>query len=171
MRSSLTTLALATSVMMATGCGEKPSAPATQQTAPASAAADDHHHGAAPHGGTITDWGGGVYHVEFTVDHDAKSASVYILGSDGKSPEPVKADKILLSISDPAFQVELNADPLPGELGGMSSRFVGTHDNLGIVREFAGTVSGEVEGTPYVGEFSEVAGDHGHEHSTPLSRK
>jgi hypothetical protein len=37
-------------------------------------AAGDHEHGAGPHGGTLADWGGGKYHVEFTVDHDAKEA-------------------------------------------------------------------------------------------------
>ena len=28
-----------------------------------------HSHGAGPHDGTLADWGGGKYHVEFTVDH------------------------------------------------------------------------------------------------------
>jgi hypothetical protein len=146
------------------GCGEKATPPAPNQTAQAPAAEEDHHHGAAPHGGTIADWGGGVYHVEFTVDHDKKSTAVYILGSDGKSPQPIKADKIMLSITEPATQVELKADPLAGEAAGTSSRFVGEHDNLGIVREFAGSITGEVDGTPYAGDFAEVAGDHGHEH-------
>ena len=28
-----------------------------------------------------------------------------------------------------------------------------THDNLGKVQEFAGTITGDVEGTPYTGDF------------------
>jgi hypothetical protein len=164
-------LTLAAAVMM--GCGSNETSTASDATpsggtaeAPAPTSDDDteehHHHGTGPNGGTVTDWGGGTYHVEFTVDHDKKESAVYILGSDGKSPAPVKADKVLLSINDPAFEVELAAQPLEGEAEGTSSRFVGQHENLGIVREFAGTITGEVDGTPYAGEFAEVA--HGHEH-------
>lgn len=143
------------------GCGSAdelkpapgPSTPADQAAQPAETPA--HSHGAGPNGGALADWGGGKFHVEFTVDHDKKESVVYVLGGDEKTPAPVKADKLLLSIKDPEFQVELAADPLDGEAEGMSSRFVGTHDNLGIVQEFAGSISGEVDGTPYVGEFKE----------------
>lgn len=122
-----------------------------------------HGHGAGPHEGTLADWGGGKYHVEFTVDHDKKEATVYILGGDEKSPAPIKADKLLLAIKQPAFQVDLSAQPLDGETGGQASRFVGKHDSLGIVQEFAGTISGEVDGTPYTGDFAEEA-HVGHDH-------
>ena len=44
-----------------------------------------HGHGAGPNGGTLADWGGGKFHVEFTVDHDKKETVVYILGSDEKT--------------------------------------------------------------------------------------
>ena len=152
----------------AIGCGSKDS---PSNTAPGGAAPpagadssatseEEHHHGEGPHGGTVTDWGGGTYHVEFTVDHDKKESAVYILGSDGKSPAPIKADRVLLSINEPAFDVELVAQPLDGEPEGESSRFVGQHENLGIVREFAGTITGEVDGTPYAGDFAEVAHEH-----------
>jgi hypothetical protein len=151
------------------GCGGNPeegedAQPATDaQPAADSSAGDGGHpaHGEGPHGGVVTDWGGGAYHVEFTVDHDKKEATVYILGSDEKTPAPIKADKLLLSINEPEFQAELKAQPLEGEAEGMSSRFVGTNDNLGIVREFAGTISGEVDGTPYAGDFKEEPhGEH-----------
>jgi hypothetical protein len=125
----------------------------------------DHHHGAGPHDGTLADWGGGKYHVEFTVDHDKKEAVIYVLGGDEKTPAPVKtADgKLLLTIKEPAFQVELAARPLAGETEGTSSCYGGTHESLGIVREFAGTISGEVDGTPFAGEFAEEPhGDHDH---------
>ena len=92
---------------------------------------------------------------EFTVDHGKKEATVYILGGDAKSPAPIKAEKLLLSINDPQFQVDLAAQPLKGEAAGSSSRFVGTHDNLGKVQEFAGTISGEADGKPYAGDFKE----------------
>lgn len=114
-------------------------------------------HGAGPHEGAVADWGGGKFHVEFTVDHEKKEATVYVLGSDEKTPAPVKSDKILLTIKDPKFQVELTAKPLDGEKDGLASRFVGNHDSLGKVQEFAGTMSGEVDGTPYAGDFAEEA--------------
>lgn len=139
------------------GCGS--TTPEAEKNADAKgdakAPADHPAHGAGPHGGAVTDWGGGAYHVEFTVDHDKKEATVYILGSDEKSPAPVKAAKVLLSINEPSFEVELLPQPLEGEADGASSRFVGTHDKLGIVQEFAGTISGEVDGTPYSGDFKE----------------
>lgn len=155
---------------IAGGCGQQddqPPAARTNGNENARASAGEgagHSHGDAPHGGTIADWGGGAYHVEFTVDHDAKSTTVYILGDDAQTAAPVEAEKLLLTINEPAFQVELTPDPLPGEAEGTSSRFVGDHENLGIVREFEGTISGEVAGTPYAGDFKEIAGGHGHEH-------
>jgi len=168
---SFTAVVATFAVSFLSGCGgsEEPSpAPATppaQQSATQTDGSDHGHdhagHGASPHEGTLADWGGGKYHVEFTVDHDKKESVVYIHGSDEKTPEPIKADNVLLSISDPNFQVKLVADPQEGEAEGTSSRFVGTHDNLGIVQEFQGTISAEVDGTPYVGEFKEEP--HGHE--------
>jgi hypothetical protein len=142
--------------MLDAGCGPTPQAEKKAE----SGAAEEHHHGAGPHGGTITDWGGGKYHVEFTVDHNKKEATIYILGGDQKTPAPVKASKLLLSLNDPAFQVELTAQPLEGEAQGTSSRFVGQHENLGRMQEFAGTISGEVDGTPYAGDFKEEPKTH-----------
>jgi hypothetical protein len=146
------------------GCSEK--AQETAEKTPSTPAADagageeGHSHGEGPHGGAVADWGGGKYHVEFTVNHDTQEATVYVLDNNAKSPAPVKAENLLLSISEPAFQVDLMPSPLEGETEGTSSRFVGKHESLGIVQEFAGTISGEVEGTPYAGDFKEVA--HGH---------
>jgi hypothetical protein len=142
---------------LAIGCEE---APAPAPTTPATASSSGgHSHDAGPHGGAVADWGGGAYHVEFTVDHDKKEATVYVLGSDGHTAKPVKAELITLSIDDPAFQLDLSAQPQDGESAGESSRFTGQHENLGIVREFSGSITGELEGTPYAAEFAEVAHD------------
>lgn len=140
------------------GCGQQPAptaAPAPNSPGAPAAEKEEHAHGSGPHGGTISDWGGGAYHVEFTVDHDKKEATVYILGGDAKTPAPIKAKTIHLVINDPLTEMELSAKPLEGEAEGTSSRFAGTHDTIGIVQEFAGTISGEVEGTPYTGDFKE----------------
>ncbi len=160
---SLATLAALTFV---SGCSN-PAPPATTPTVTLQSAEkkDEHKHaahGAGPHEGAVADWGGGKYHVEFTVDHDNQVATVYVLGSDEKTAAPVKAGKLLLSISDPKFQVDLVASPLEGEKDGLASRFVGKHESLGKVQEFAGTISGEADGTPYAGDFKEEP--HASEH-------
>ena len=116
---------------------------------------EDHSHGAGPHGGTVADWGGGKYHIEFTVDHNKQEATVYLLKADAKTPAPIGADKLLLTIKEPSFQVELKALPQKGDPKGKASRFAGKHARLGKEQEFAGTVSGEVNGTPYAGDFKE----------------
>lgn len=121
-----------------------------------------HEHGAGPHGGTIVEWGAGDYHLEFTVDHDAQESVVYVLGSDAATPAPVTAldGMLLLTIREPAFQVDLAAWPMEGEADGMASRYRGSHESLGMVREFAGTISGAIGDTPYAGDFSEEAHEH-----------
>ena len=153
----LSVLSSSAVLLLALGCGQQPT-PApnpTPSTSGTPAAAEHPAHGSGPHGGTITDWGGGAYHVEFTVDHDKKEATVYVLGSDEKTPSPIKAEKISVTINDPMTEMDLTAMPLEGESEGTSSRFVGTHDTIGIVQEFAGTISGEIDGTPYIGNFKE----------------
>lgn len=163
----LLNLVLVTGIASLLGC-EKP--PATPTAVPAAPAAKDDHghdhdagghehggHGAGPHDGTLADWGGGKYHVEFTVDHGKKETVIYILGGDEKTPTPVKTSDgtLLLTITEPAFQVTLKASPLDSEKDGASSRYVGHHESLGIVREFAGSISAEIDGTPYAGDFKE----------------
>jgi Txe/YoeB family toxin of Txe-Axe toxin-antitoxin module len=114
-----------------------------------------HTHGVGPHGGTIADWGGGKFHVEFTVDHDEKEATAYVLGTDEKTPKTINSEVITLAIKNPAFSTELKPVPLDSELLGGCSRFVGSHENLGIVKEYAGSMSAVVDGTPYSGNFEE----------------
>jgi len=159
------------SISLLVGCGDntaeqpaarKPGTASTTESANGdSHKVEGHAHGTGPHGGTVADWGGGKYHVEFTVDHDKQEATVYVFGSDEKTPEPITAETILLTIKEPQMQVDLLPVPLDGESGGKSSRFVGTHDGLATVMEYEGTMSAGVEGTPYAGNFKEVA--HGHE--------
>lgn len=160
------------------GCTEQSAPDQGQQSSTSTAAEQGHEHGpgghdhgdgghahaAGPHGGTVADWGGGKYHVEFTVDHARQQAAVYILGSDEKSAEPIAAESVLLTIKDPQLQTALMPTPLEGEGDGKSSRFVGTHEALATAREYEGTISGVIDGTPYAGNFKEEADGHGHAH-------
>lgn len=144
--------AVGASLMLGCGPQTKPNpAPATK-VAPEE---KPHAHGAGPHGGTIGDLGGGKYHFEFTVDHDKKLATIYILGGDEKTSSPIKAERLQLHIDSPATDIELAAKPPEGEPAGSTSRFEGTHDVLGKVQEFAGEVNVVVDGTPYSGKFAE----------------
>lgn len=142
---------------LVTGCGNQGTSPrgGEKATTIGGGKEEDHSHGTGPHGGAVFDLGGGTYHAEFTVDHRKQQATVYTLGSDAKTAAPVKADLLLLSIKEPPFQVELKAIPLSGEPKGKSSRFVGQHERLGKEQEFAGTVSGLIDGKPYAGDFKE----------------
>ncbi len=121
---------------------------------------DSHDHGEGPHGGTVIEFG--KYHGEFVVDHGKKTATVYILDGKVKNAEPISAAKLSLSIKQPQFQVELLAVPQEGDPKGKSSRFVATHDNFAKEQEFEGTVSGEIDGKPYLGDFKEEHKDHKH---------
>ena len=114
-----------------------------------------HGHGNGPHDGVIADWGGGKYHVEFTVDHDKTQATVYVLGNDEKTATPIDAEEINLSIVDPEMLVTLKASPQETDPAGKSSRYIGTHEKLGVVQEYEGTMTGVVGGTPYSGDFKE----------------
>lgn len=160
---ALTSLITLGTLAFVIGCGgsQPPSPSETPGNAPQPAAHAGHGNG--PHGGTLADWGGGKYHVEFTVDHDKQEATVYVLGDDEKSRSPIKAEEIQLGIADPVMQVALKATPQAGDPAGTASRFVGSHPSLGVVQEYAGTITGVVDGTPYTGDFKEEPpGAHAH---------
>lgn len=167
MEAKLTVLVAIGALVFVIGCGGESAQQRAEQTEPSAehghSHAEDsgHGHGAGPHDGTLADWGGGKYHVEFTVDHNKQQATVYILGGDEKTPAPIRTDEIQLSINDPVMQVTLKAVPQDGDPEGSSSRFVGNHESLGVVQEYAGTITGVVDGTPYSGDFTEEP--HGHE--------
>ena len=60
----------------------------------------------------------------------------------------------------PEMTVVLKAAPQDSDPEGMASRFVGNHEKLGVVQEYEGTITGVIDGTPYAGDFKEVAHDH-----------
>lgn len=148
--------------LSAVGCNKPADAPkADDKKGEKAKKDDDHDHGEGPHGGTIIEFG--KYHAEFCMDHGKKQATVYILDGKVKNPEPISAAKLSLSIKRPPFQVDLVAVPQDGDPKGKSSRFVATHDNFGKEQEFEGTVSGEIDGKPYLGDFKEEEHkDHKH---------
>ena len=155
MRAKLFALGVLVVGLTPVGCSK----PADPVKPAATAKSDDHEHAAGPHGGTVLDFG--KHHAEFCMDHPKKQATVYILDGKIKNPAPIPAAKLLLSIKKPAFQVDLVAAPLDTDPKGTASRFVATHENFAKEQEFEGTVSGEIDGKPYLGDFKEEAHDHG----------
>src|SRR5438876_6690599 len=120
-RMAVSGVAILATLALAVGCGPQAG---TGQAKAKTGKDGVHDHGAGPHGGTVADWGGGKYHVEFTVDHGKQEATVYVLGRNEKSPAPIKAkdDQLLLTIKEPAIQVTLKAVPQEGDTEGKASR-------------------------------------------------
>ncbi len=137
------------------------------------ASAVENAHGAGPNGGVVFDLGS--YHAEFTVDHGKQECTIVFLGADEKSPASVAATEFILvtketKTGEGKVVAPLTVVMLPvGEKEGKASKFVGTDPEIGNVAEFSGTLSGDIDGKPAMGEFSEAAGGHGqgHEHATP----
>lgn len=139
---------------------DKPTGGTTDQPATVKKVPHDHEHehGEGPHGGTVIELG--KWHGEFCMDHAKKQATVYILDGKVKNPVPIAAEKALLNIIKPQFQVELKADPQSTDPMGKCSRFIAVHDNFAKEQEFEGTVSFMVDGKQYVGDFKEEADSH-----------
>lgn len=108
-----------------------------------------------PHKGALVEWGG-EYHAEVVADREKGQATVYVLAKNAKTPAPIAAEKILLSVDDPAIQVELKPAPEPGDPKGKSSRFVGTLPESARGWRLTGAVGGTVDGKRYSGEFREA---------------
>jgi len=155
-------LSLAAVGVWTVGCqSSSDSAKANKAKAPATSTKADKgdlhdHPEAGPHGGVLAEWGEEEFHAEFTVDHKTNEATVYILDGSAKKVKPIKSASITLALKlQPPVTVTLTAKPLDGETGGASSRFVGKHDALGKDQKLSGTISADVNGKPYAGDFNQ----------------
>ncbi|QJW99437.1 hypothetical protein [Frigoriglobus tundricola] len=154
------------------GCGTRPTS--QRETAPVGAQPAAHDHGLeGPHKGALAEWGAHDYHAEFTVDHAAKEATVYILDGDAKNAKPIAAKQLTVALAEqPAVTFTLVPKAQPGDPTGTASRFVGTHEFLATKKALAGTISAQVDGKPYSGSFKETAhDDHAGDHPAPPSAK
>jgi hypothetical protein len=107
-----------------------------------------------PHKGALAEWGAEEYHVEFTVDHKMKQATVYVLDGTAKTAKPIDAKELTLTLKfKPPVTMMLQASPQQGDPRAMASRYVGTHDGLANHRDIDGTISGKVRTQPYSGDF------------------
>jgi hypothetical protein len=156
---------LAGAAALALGCvGDPPKPkknPATRPPGKASAARHaDHEPG--PHGGVVFDLG--KYHGEFVLKPGSDEATLYVLDDDEKTPAPIAATQLDVTLKSPAVTVEFKPQPLPGEPNGKSSRFVGKHEAFAARQSLEATVIGMIDGKPSEGRFeADAAG-------TPHSR-
>lgn len=170
-------ISMAAILFMATvwiaGCSksnDKQPAATTAQGVTASSESAVHTHGTGPNGGVLFDLG--AHHAEFTVDHDKQQVTVLMIGDDEKTPTAVGASEFILSIKETKTADGKVVAPMTIALqpvdaaGGKATTFVGTDPGIGNVADFAGTVAGEIDGKPAMGEFDEAAGGgHGHAHT------
>ena len=132
-------------------------ADATHTSPPAAMA--EHVHGAGPNGGVVFDLGS--HHAEFTVDHGKRECAILLLGDDERTPAAVDAAELILITQATRTAEGTVVSPLTITLApvnaieGKSATFVGTDPGLGRVADFAGMVSGVIDGKPSEGEFKE----------------
>lgn len=153
------------------GCSK--SSETTPNTKPATGAAATesavHSHGTGPNGGVVFDLG--AYHAEFLVDHPKHECKVVLLGADEKTPAAAAATELVLvtkatKTADGTSVAPMTIVLLPADAtAGKASAFVGTDPGIANVADFAGTVTGEIDGKPASGDFDESAAGHGHAHT------
>jgi hypothetical protein len=130
-----------------------------------------HSHGTGPNGGVVFDLGS--HHAEFVVDHNKQQVTITILGDDEKTPTRVAATGFVLTINETKTADGKTVPPMTVDMqpvdasGGKATTFVGSDRGIANVADFAGTVSGEINDKPAMGEFDEAtgAGAHGHAHT------
>lgn len=152
------------------GCGKSEPTPSAKPatTAPAAETAG-HSHGTGPNGGVVFDLG--AYHAEFLVDHPKQECKVVLLGADEKSPASAAATELMLITNETKTPDGTSVAPMTIVLSpvdavdGKASSFVGTDAGIANVADFAGTVTGEIDGKPAAGEFDESQAGHGHAHT------
>jgi hypothetical protein len=158
----LITPSLLVAAMSMAGCS-KPSNSKSAATNPNGATnvvpVVEHAHGTGPNGGVIFDIGS--HHGEFTVEHGKQECTILILGDDEKTPIAVAATEFVLNIketktADGKVVAPMTVTMKPTDAkDGKATTFVGTDPGIGNVADFAGTVSGEIDSKPAMGEFKE----------------
>jgi hypothetical protein len=103
----------------------------------------------------------GSHHAEFTVDHPKHQCTILILGDDEKTQLPVVATSFILNIKETktadgkvVAPMTITMQPVDAK-DGKTAKFVGTEPGIGNVADFAGTVTGEIDNKPAMGEFKE----------------
>lgn len=148
--------------LVVTGCGkstEKKPAASDAGTTASAPSTTEHTHGAGPNGGVVFDLGS--HHAEFTVEHGKQQCMILVLGDDEKTPTPIAATEFVLNTKETKTSdgkvvppMTITMKPVDAK-DGKTAKFVGADPGIGNVADFAGTVSGEIDSKPAMGEFKE----------------
>ncbi|TWT67371.1 hypothetical protein [Allorhodopirellula solitaria] len=152
-----------------TGCGSRPTADSTSESAPGSSDPHDHDHPSeGPHHGTLVELGDEEYHAE--VVHDADSVTIYMLGASAKAAVPIAAPELTINLVHDGTpeQFTLSARPQENEPEGKSSRF--TIEDAELVSHLddesaAPRLSVTIEGTSFQGAIEHDHDHAGHDHA------
>ncbi len=138
----LTMTLLAGLLGLTLACGGGEPAPAAP---PPTADVGGHAH-EAPHGGVLVELGDHVAFLEFVLDEDTGSLTVYVLDGAAEQAVRVSQETIGLVFEAPgilagtSLELKARANVLTGETAGDSSQFVVTHESLKGVKAFKGQV-------------------------------
>jgi hypothetical protein len=141
------------------GCSKSSDTPPAATGKTAAVPVAEHAHGTGPNGGVVLDLGS--HHAEFTVNHGKHECTILVLGDDEKTPTAIAATELILNImetktADGTVVAPMTITMSPVDAAdGKASKFVGSDPGIGNVADFAGTVSGEIDGKPAMGEFKE----------------
>ena len=129
------------------------------------------HEQEGPHGGHILEFSENhEYHGEVCFDADTRDVTLYLLGSDMKTPVPVPATDVEFELEegDDEVVVALKADPLPGEDATIASKFVVSGSDLPAsihdIEELHAHVHVTIDGTEYAAGLEH--GHDGHDHGS-----
>ena len=150
---------LLVAAMWTSGCSRSSDTTPAATDATSAVPVVEHAHGAGPNGGVVFDLGS--HHAEFTVDHGKHECTILVLGDDEKTPTAIAAAEFILNIQETKTADGTVVAPMTITMSpanatdGIADTFVGTDPGIGNVADFAGTVSGEIDGKPAMGEFKE----------------
>jgi hypothetical protein len=127
---------------------------------------DEHDHATVgPHGGGLIELGNEQFHAELVHDEESGAVTVYMLGADAKSVNPIDGTELSINLTHDgqAEQFKLAAVPDANDPQGMSSRFRSTDAELGEDLEHDETrpqLVVTIGGKQYRGRVEH--GEHGH---------
>lgn len=107
-----------------------------------------------PHSGALVEWGED-HRAEFVADRVKGEVTVYVLARDARTPAPVAADEVVLTIDEPVMRITLKPSPQARDPKGTSSRFVGDLPESARNWRLTGALSGVVDGNKVAGDLVE----------------
>ena len=160
-------------LIVAYGCGQQPVAEKGGETAHETDEHEHDHEMEGPHGGHIIELGTEDHHAELTHDDASQKVAVYILGSDAKTANPIKAESVTINVSEDGqpTQYVLPAVPQAGETDGNTSYFELVSEPLNKIvsgkseaKSTQARLSLTINDKPFVGLIETSPHDHDHDH-------